>query len=46
MNITKEVKELYNEDFRTLRKEMKENPKRLKKKNQNSQGHGMKELTL
>lgn len=32
MNITKEGKELYNEDFRTLRKEMKENPRRLKKK--------------
>lgn len=45
MNITKEGKELYNEDFRTLRKEMKENPRRLKKK-KNSQGHGMKELTL
>lgn len=32
MNITKEVKELYNEDFRTLRKEMKENPQKIKKK--------------
>lgn len=31
MNITKEVKELYNENFRTLRKEMKENPRRLKR---------------